>query len=64
MNLMSHYAHVTILNLGQVPAELYEAVTIYFSDIVGFTEIAAECTPLEVRLGERIGTRLMAIKVH
>ncbi|XP_017835379.1 uncharacterized protein LOC108594751 [Drosophila busckii] len=32
----------------QVPAELYETVTIYFSDIVGFTEIAAECSPLEV----------------
>ncbi|KAG8222411.1 hypothetical protein J437_LFUL004870, partial [Ladona fulva] len=32
----------------QVPAEFYEAVTVYFSDIVGFTEIAAESSPLEV----------------
>lgn len=32
----------------QVPAEYYASVTVYFSDIVGFTEIAAECSPLEV----------------
>ncbi|KAL0268685.1 UNVERIFIED_CONTAM: hypothetical protein PYX00_010526 [Menopon gallinae] len=34
--------------MQQVPAEYYEAVTVYFCDIVGFTEIAAISTPLEV----------------
>ncbi|XP_059154830.1 retinal guanylyl cyclase 1-like [Physella acuta] len=31
-----------------VPAESYEDVTIFFSDVVGFTTIAASCSPLEV----------------
>lgn len=32
----------------QVPAEFFESVTVYFSDIVGFTEMASTCSPLEV----------------
>lgn len=39
---------LSLFYFAQVPAELYESATVYFSDIVGFTEIAARCTPLEV----------------
>lgn len=38
----------SLVSKQPVPPESFEAVTIFFSDIVSFTAISSKCTPLEV----------------